>query len=247
MRKLFFLISLFCLLIVSQPVLSTPLLQLDISDGTYVGDSENSVFATTQQFTLSGLLNSDSGQYGNNGNKVDIDDTFYISVALVDESNSGYLDPVEFSFDGQTVNVNDLSTMTIGRPDGMQKHSIYDTYYWEYEFQFDSNDKATDYNVENDPGSLNPNSNGDLFYASFLVDTANLSSNYSLHFDLYSKKNDGSVNKINPFSHDAQSLPGGGGGTPPDPPAVPEPATLVLLGLGFLSFAVVFRKKIKKC
>ncbi|MFH2058959.1 MAG: PEP-CTERM sorting domain-containing protein [Pseudomonadota bacterium] len=61
-------------------------------------------------------------------------------------------------------------------------------------------------------------------------------SEYEIHFDLNTKKADGSVDKFAPFSHDAES--GGGDGH-----QVPEPATLFLMGLGLLGMAGVSRKK----
>jgi hypothetical protein len=219
MRKILVLFFACTLVLFSAPAFCLPLLQLDISGGTYVGALEDTVFATSESFTLYALLDSKKSP--------DLSG-YYISAALV-PNPEGSLPAGSFTFDGTSVA---LSTLIYGAPNGLPSHDIFDTYYKEFGFNFDSNNKASAYNSQDNPGGPNPDPTGTLYYASFSVDATGLPAGYGIHFDLYSKDGNGAVDKFAPFSHDAQT-------------AVPEPATMLLLGSGLVGLAG-FRKKFRK-
>jgi hypothetical protein len=224
---------------------SYPTLQLDIEGGWYNSEwglqTEETIVASSDSFRLYALLVPDD--------KNTLDDTYYISAALVPKTgepggNLGY-----FVFDGQPVSV--TSDMYYGVPPfeaaldfdagDLSPHGIFETYFVEFPFQF-GNDQISPYDTEEraESGGSIPSSGYGMYYKVFHVDVSGLEPGYLIHFDLYNTKlvkggdGDIDVSEFAPFSHDAESRR-----------RVPEPSTLLLLGGGLLSLAV-FGKRARK-
>ena len=230
----------FGLLVIGSQALAVPALQLGIQDGVYVGGNDETTYATSNPFTLYAYL--DPG-------KANVTDTYYLSMALVPKTSPPDISLGTFTFDysgGGSYTVKVTDDMTYGVPpietylgglatkDGgdLGKHNIFETYFYEFPFQFDSD--ASVPKINSQTGSTEA---GLLYRRSFLFDLANLDPAYQLHFDLYTEKLkescDLDINLFVPFSHDAQS----------NVHSVPEPGTLVLLGRGLLGL-IGIRKKI---
>ena len=225
MKKLLGIVLYLALLIWSGTALALPNLQLDISGGWYNNSgnplyNDETIVSAGDVFTLCALMQ-----------KMSLNDTYYISLALFPQipQNSLTLNFGSFIFAGQTINV--TSDMIYGNP-GIPSHDVFDTYYTERSFTFNTQNQVNKYNTQDSPGQFEAYYPGTgMYYAAFSVDTTNLSDTVSIHFDLFSK------NKFAPFSHDADGQS--------DPPPVPEPTTMLLFGLGLIGVAGV-RRKLKK-
>ena len=209
-----------------------PVLQLGIGDGVYDPVTET-VIASSNPFTLYAFLN-DSTLLG---------ETFYISAAVTPQYGPTGGDLGSFTFDGETIDV--TADMTYGTPPielaplnvfeagDLSKHGIFNTYYREFDFTFNTSSQTDSFNVQDNPGMV-PTAGSGMYYVAFNVDTSGLDYPYAIHFDLYSKSADGtSIGIFAPFSHDAQS-------------PVPEPGTLTLLGTGILAIGAAFKLRKNK-
>ena len=213
----------FALVIWSWPAFAVPLLQLDI-DGGFYSDSDpryqdDTIVSSGDVFTLYALMQESK-------KKTSLKNDYFISIALYPSITEIAPPPAfgSFTFAGQTIDA--AGDMTYGNP-GIPSHGVFDTYYVLHKFHFNKADQVAVYNTQENPGAAFTVGKG-LYYAAFTVDTTHLSDAYSLHFDLFN-------NNVNaPFSHDAQS--------DPPPTGVPEPATLLLLGLGIISLAGYARR-----
>ena len=226
-----------------------PALQLDILGGTYDTETET-IVATSKVFTLYALLNTLNG-------RVDPTDTYFVSAAVVPRTTpAGVYGTFDFDGDDLTgiapVGNGDTTIEVTGEmafgtvpfetyegfdPGDLATHGIFETFYTEFAFTFDSDNTAALYNAQDTPGA-GPSSvdMGPLLWSAFTVDTHHLSDDLLIHFDLYSvRATDDSFDPdydrhlFAPFSHDAQS--------------VPEPSTMLLFGTGLLGLIAYARRR----
>ena len=225
-----------------------PTLQLDIEGGTYDSTTQT-IIAPGNPFTLYALLIPNL--------KNTLTDYYYISAAIVPKLTQPGGTLGTFSLNGDDITkfpgngygtVAVTGEMVYGVPPletivtlqgwdkgDLPRHGIYETYFAEFEFQFNSN-QISPYNTQDRAisGGLIPTSGNGMYYVTFNVDTANLVAGYEIHFDLYNTKLksgvDIDVTQFAPFSHDAEGR------------KVTEPSTLLLLGSGLLGLGLLGRK-----
>lgn len=245
--------KLFAVAILAVPVFAgnvfaQPTLQLDILDGVYDPVTET-IVATDDSFTLYALLIPDQD--------TTLADTFYISTALVPKVGPADASLGSFTFNSTTVNatadmvygVPPLEANLAQDPGDLSQHGIFETFFREFAFTFSAANTAEKYNSADDAGQgPTPSATGEMYFEDFLVNVANLDSDYRIHFDLYTKEavnGELDVSEFAPFSHDAESGPGNGNGNGNgNGHQVPEPGTLAMLGtsLFLLSAARKARK-----
>jgi hypothetical protein len=240
-KKIFIsLLIIISILVSRSDVFAIPTLQLDIAGGTY-NSTTQTIIASGNPFTLYAYLIQDRWNL--------LNDSYYISAAIVPKVTPPGSDLGSFVFNGQTISV--TGQMIYGVPPledivalqgwdsgDLPKHGIFSTYFSEFEFQFSSS-QISQYNTQDraKSGDSIPTSGTGMYYVAFNVDTSLLDPDYVIHFDLYNTKlkcgGDIDITQFAPFSHDAESK------------KVPEPSTLLLLGAGLIGLGLMGRRKFR--
>ena len=224
---------------------ATPALQLGITGGTY-NTTTQTIVATSKTFSLYAYLNPASTST--------LSDNYFLSMALTPQvSTASTLGSFTYNMGSGSTTVNATTDMVYGTPPieriesllydagDLPPHDIFPTYFAEKQFRFSATNQSGDFDTAANPG-LGPQTGTGLYFQRFDIDVSKLSSLYAIHFDLYNETvcakaggqcsvaGDIDINKFAPFSHDAQS---GLGGT------VPEPGTLLLLGIGLIGLGFI--------
>ena len=154
MKKLFLGVMLCsAVLLIGNTASAIPLLQLDIAGGNYDTITESTIGGPTG--TLIALLEP---------NKTSNSDTYFISIALAPKTDGvpsqsiNNFSPATTDYP-TTAGVSNFAFVTSYQDDspfdGTKNHGVFDTWYWEYTFQFDGSETVGKYNVQlGDPDYL---------------------------------------------------------------------------------------------
>ena len=208
--------------IFAGPVYALPSLQLGpggLGTWNYVNETW---FVEESSFSLNAYANALGEQGGYAWGDQDSDRYAYLVVSAVPKmGDDGTGDLFTVMVNGSSLDFGNYGTPSISDPD--PPHGIYPTYFEIYQFQFDGDIGDIS---DTQPGQ---DGSGQGYTETFGIDISWLSEGVTgLHFDLYTAE------AFAPFSHDAETAP------------VPEPATMLLLGVGLIGIAGLGRKKLIK-
>jgi hypothetical protein len=221
----------------SSPGFAYPTLQLGIGNGTY-DDPSDTIFAPGKIFTLYAFLIPNAKNL--------VGDTYYLSMAVSPAYGPSGGNLGSFLLNGNTIDVTaDMTygippleeTLATADPGDLAPHGIFPTYFAENSFTYILTPQTAKFNTQDHP-TWGPQTGSGMYYQQFTVDTTNLAPGYVIHFDLYNsaikgQSTDLDITQFAPFSHDAQSMPN----TTP----VPEPTSLLLLGVGMAAVGLYRR------
>jgi hypothetical protein len=242
---------------VTTSAFALPALQLGPGSGTdwaYDTGTQTWVYTGAQPITLNAFANATTEDGGNGDyaweTEPNIDQYAYLVVsAMPDLGDIG--DILDVSVSGATLVASGYGTPPVEDPNSIAPHSIFDTYFEVYEFQFDG---AIGTISDQQPGQ---SGTGEGYTEAFDITWSDLTGGdvNGVHFDLFTVAGDGKyvpgstsdkqlVWAVAPYSHDAEtgSSTSNGGGEE----EVPEPGILALLGFGLLSVLVTRRRFTKQ-
>lgn len=221
-------------LTVSSAAMALPALQLGsggLATASFDSATQTWVF-TDNPFDLLAFANKN--KFGSSGGPT----AYLVLAAMPSTMNMGDLFDVTVTANGST-----LSAFATGNgsppatdPNGLAPHSIFDTYYEIYAFDFDG-PLQTIYNTQ--PGSSGDTGTG--YAETIYVEVNSLASMVTgLHADLFTMDSAQQITYFAPFSHDAEYTSGGGGG---GGTSLPEPYTLAIFGLSLAGLGLAARRR----
>jgi len=251
--------------VVTSTAFALPALQLGDSgpDWAYDTVTDTWVYSGDQPVPLNAYANADpsvtpdvSGSYAWAAG--DITRYAYLVVAAMpDLGDIGDILNVSVTNDGgATLVASGYGAPPVEDPNSLAPHSIFDTYFEVYEFQFDGS-VGTITNTQ-PPGGDPANGYTEAFSITWSSANTDVT---GVHFDLFTVDATGNgrydpgvdsgnqlVSAVAPFSHDAETGSSGtpGEGTPGQGTGVPEPSTLALLGLGMIGGLFIRRQRAKQ-
>jgi hypothetical protein len=237
------------------------MLDLDASNVSYNG----TIQTTDDTFSVYAYLAPKNSESLTDVNNL-LADTYYVSIALTPQT--GPTGGTFGSFDVDTTTVTVTGDMTYGAPPlndpsplwesgDLQKHGIFETFYYEVAFQFDASDVTLAYDTQTTRFAdgfddsvtqlfCEQNIGDCMYFVELEIDKTMLNNALQLHFDLYNTElrdctrnpncdpNDliigGAPYDFAPFSHDAETI-------------VPEPNGLMLFAAGLLVVGYTLRRQ----